>query len=287
MTARATATRRGRIERALWFIESHHAEPITLNQIAEICALSRWEMSRAFHGEMGMSFSAYLRGRRLTEAARNLAAGTSDIFDVALEAGYGSREAFARAFRSRFGLTPGEVRARQSVEGLDLVRPVRRQCPSPVLKEPAIRAVRPLSIAGISGRLPAGGHAGIPALWQRLHQKMGFIADQVGEQGYGICSGGADGGYDYLAGVEVADLSELPAGMTAIRLPAGRYAVFGHRGHVTDLAILAETIFTRWLPGSGHSVAGFPDLVERYDRAFDPWTGWGRVEIWVPLASPP
>lgn len=280
-----TGTRRGRIERALWFIESHHAEAIALDQVADICALSRWEMSRAFHDEMGMSFSAYLRGRRLTEAARGLADGASDIFGVALEAGYGSREAFARAFRSRFGLTPGEVRARRSVEGLDLVGPVRRECPALELKEPSIRIGGPLSIAGIAGRLPHGGHAGIPALWQRLNQQMGFIADRMGDEGYGICSGGAEGGCDYLAGVEVAGLSGLPAGMTAIRLPARRYAIFEHRGHVTDLAILADAIFGRWLPGSGHRVAGFPDLVERYDRAFDPWTGWGRVEIWVPLAA--
>lgn len=232
-----------------------------------------------------MSFSAYLRGRRLTEAAHSLAAGASDIFSVALEAGYGSREAFARAFLSRFGATPGEIRARRTVEGLDLVGPARRECGPPVLKEPAIRTAGPLSIAGIAGRLPVGGHVGIPALWQRLNQQMGFIADRTGEQGYGICSGGAGGGYDYLAGVEVADLSGLPAGMTGLRLPARRYAVFEHRGHVTDLATMAGAIFSRWLPASGCHVADFPNLVERYDRAFNPGTGWGRVEMWIPLAD--
>lgn len=277
-------TRRGRIERALWFIESHHAEAITLDQLAKICALSRWEMSRAFLGEMGISFSAYLRGRRLTEAALDLANGAGDVFGVALEAGYGSREAFTRAFHARFGLTPGEVRARRSVDGLDLVGPIRKERPTLELKEPSIRTVGPISIAGIAGRLSNGDHAGIPALWQRLNQQMGFIPERIGEQAYGICSGGAEGGCGYLAGVEVADLSGLPAGMTAVRLPARRYAVFEHRGHVTDLATLAGAVFDRWLPGSGHHVADFPDLVERYDRAFDPWTGWGRVEIWVPLA---
>ena len=45
----------------------------------------------------------YVRGRRLTEAARALSDGATDILAVALDSGYGSHEAFTRAFRDQFG----------------------------------------------------------------------------------------------------------------------------------------------------------------------------------------
>jgi AraC-like DNA-binding protein len=57
-----------------------------------------------------------MRGRRLSEAARVLANGGPDILSVALDFGYGSHEAFTRAFRDQFGLTPESVRAQRHLD---------------------------------------------------------------------------------------------------------------------------------------------------------------------------
>ena len=66
-----------------------------------------------------------VRGRRLTEAAKSLSAGAADILSVALEAGYGSHEAFTRAFRDQFGLTPESVRAQRHLDNLALLEPIK------------------------------------------------------------------------------------------------------------------------------------------------------------------
>ncbi|WP_164034337.1 helix-turn-helix domain-containing protein, partial [Serratia marcescens] len=66
----------------------------------------------------------YLRGRRLSQAARSLAAGAPDILAVALDAGYGSHEAFTRAFRDQFGMTPELVRDRRRLDNVPLVEPI-------------------------------------------------------------------------------------------------------------------------------------------------------------------
>src|SRR6185295_19406602 len=97
------------IGKALWFIESHFGESVTLDDVAMASGLSRFHLSRTFAATIGQSVIAYLRGRRLTEAARQLADGAPDILQVALGAGYGSHEAFTRAFRDQFGLTPEEA----------------------------------------------------------------------------------------------------------------------------------------------------------------------------------
>jgi len=66
----------------------------------------------------------YLRARRLTEAARTLAAGAPDILAVALDAGFGSDEAFTRAVGHQFGITPELLRGRRSLDQLSLMEPL-------------------------------------------------------------------------------------------------------------------------------------------------------------------
>src|SRR5262249_37403251 len=73
--------------KALWYIESHFAGEITLEEIAGVGGVSRYHMSRAFAAAMDCSLSRYVRGRRLTEAARALANGAPDILSVALDWG--------------------------------------------------------------------------------------------------------------------------------------------------------------------------------------------------------
>ena len=62
-------------QKALWYIESHLAEPLTLDEIAAIDGISRFHMVRAFASATGFSVMRYVRVRRLTKAARALAAG--------------------------------------------------------------------------------------------------------------------------------------------------------------------------------------------------------------------
>src|SRR6266446_9088375 len=105
-------------QKALWFIESHLAAELTLDEIAGVAGISRFHMVRAFAAATGLSVMRYVRARRLSEAARSLAKGAPDILSLALEADYGSHEAFTRAFRDHFGTTPEAVRAATCVKQL-------------------------------------------------------------------------------------------------------------------------------------------------------------------------
>src|SRR5579863_7108524 len=87
--------------------------------------VSRYHVSRVFGLATGHSVMRYVRGRRLTEAARCLANGAPDILGVALDAGYGSHEAFTRAFRDQFGLTPEMLRAQGNLNNIELLEPIK------------------------------------------------------------------------------------------------------------------------------------------------------------------
>jgi AraC family transcriptional regulator len=97
-------------DRALWVIERNSEQALGLNDIAAACRVSRSHLANAFGTATGWPVMRYLRARRLTESAHRLAGGAPDIFSVALEFGYGSHEAFTRAFRDQFGQTPEQVR---------------------------------------------------------------------------------------------------------------------------------------------------------------------------------
>src|SRR3569833_1749617 len=94
------------VNKALWYIESHFSGDLSLEEIAAMGGVSRFHMTRAFSAATGHSIMRYVRGRRLTAAARALSGGAPDILTLAIEAGYGSHEAFTRAIRDRFGTTP-------------------------------------------------------------------------------------------------------------------------------------------------------------------------------------
>ena len=88
--------------------------------------------------------------------------------------------------------------------------------------------------------------------------------------------------FDYLCGVEVASGSELPRGLTSLDVPAQKYAVFTHTGHVAGIRATFSAIYKHWIPESGCQVKNAP-TIERYGPEFNPMTGLGGFEIWIPM----
>jgi AraC family transcriptional regulator len=271
-------------QKALWYIESHLASALTLDEVAAIAGVSRFHMVRAFAAATGFSVMRYVRARRLSEAARALANGAPDILSVALDADYGSHEAFTRAFRDHFGVTPERIRDSAKLDMLQLQEPITMDSTlTDNLAPPRFETGKPLLVAGVGERYTWESGAAIPGQWQRFHQKVDEIPDRVGKVAYGVCCNGDDSGnFDYIAGVEVSDFSDLPREFSRVRIPEARYAVFSHKDHISTIRRTVNTIWNHWLPASGLKAADAPSF-ERYDEHFDPLTGNGGLEIWVPI----
>jgi AraC family transcriptional regulator len=273
-------------QKALWFIESHLSAPLALDDIADVAGVSRFHIVRAFAAATGVSVMRYVRLRRLSESARALAAGAPDILTLALEADYGSHEAFTRAFRDQFGVTPEMVRMKARIDGLKLQEPITMDTtPLAALAPPRMVTSKPLLIAGVGDRFSHDNAAGIPGLWQRFHQTVDAIPGRIGRVAYGVCCNGDDvGNFDYIAGVEVSDFSDLPRDFSRTRIPAAEFAVFSHPDHVSTIRRTMSAIWNHWLPASGCKVADAP-IFERYDEGFNARTGEGGFEIWVPVVK--
>lgn len=274
------------VEKSLWFIENRLSGEISLQEIARAAGVSSHYLARAFGAATGQSLMRYARGRRLSEAAKKLAAGAPDILTVALDVGYGSHEAFSRAFRDYFGMPPDTFRTDGSVATLKLMEPIRMDKTLLTdLAPPQLKTSEELLIAGIGARYTFETNEGIPAQWQRFEPHVGQVSAQVGPETYGVSGNFKnDGSFDYVAGVRVSDFADLPNGFAVFRLPKRKYAVFSHRGHVSQLRRTHYTIWNKWFPESGMEFDNAPNF-ELYKKKFDARTGDGPIEVWMPIKN--
>jgi len=142
-----------------------------------------------------------------------------------------------------------------------------------------------LLIAGLTERHDGQDRAAATGQWRRFAPYFGNIAGQVGRMAYGTSYyTDEDGNMEYLSGVQVADFSSVPRNFGLLCVPARRCAVFLHRDHISTIRDTWIAIWNQWLPASGHEVADAP-FFERFGESFDPLTGLGGAEIWVPIVA--
>jgi AraC family transcriptional regulator len=99
-----------RVLRALVSLERDIDREPRLEDLARGAHLSPFHFHRVFSAVVGESPVEYVRRLRLERAAHELRQSTRQVQHVAREAGYGSHEAFTRAFRARFGVAPSAFR---------------------------------------------------------------------------------------------------------------------------------------------------------------------------------
>lgn len=100
----------GLITRVIAYIEAHLNEKLDLDTVASAVHYSKYHLHRMFTDTVGMTIHDYVRRRRLTEAAKLLVFSDLPILEVALAAGYESRQAFTGIFRDMYKQTPLEYR---------------------------------------------------------------------------------------------------------------------------------------------------------------------------------
>ncbi|QIH10239.1 MULTISPECIES: GyrI-like domain-containing protein [unclassified Pseudomonas] len=151
--------------------------------------------------------------------------------------------------------------------------------------EPRFERGHFLLVAGFSQRFVPASAQAISQLWQRFIPHVGKVPGQINDVTYGVHSNpDGQGGFEYIAGVEISKLDDLPEHYRWIEMQSQHYAVFEHGGSLQDLPRTFDYIWRTWLPQSARQAADEPSF-ERYSADFNPDTGTGVVEIWLPLKA--
>ena len=99
-----------RILRVLTHIQEHLDEALDLEELARVACFSSFHFHRVFAAMTGETIADHVRRLRLERAAMELRSGAKQVIQVALDAGYEAHEAFTRAFKAAYGVSPAEFR---------------------------------------------------------------------------------------------------------------------------------------------------------------------------------
>jgi len=268
-----------RVQRGVDFIEARLDEPIELAEIAEVAGLSQWHFQRIFRGLTSETLKTYVRSRRMAVALERLVTTDLRVLDIAVAAGFESQEAFARAFKKAFGMTPSEYRQigrknlfpRKVQFDRDYLRHVRGSVSlSPqVERRPGARLVglRTLFYSVDSDKNNIADR--LPPLWADFGARIHEIPHRVEGLGYGVIrpTRADSDQLEYVAAIEVSEVGAVPDGMVQLELAADDYATFEHRGNPDELDRTVNYIYSSWLPRSKKWHTQGPDL-EIYGSAY-------------------
>ncbi|MEO7578902.1 MAG: AraC family transcriptional regulator [Massilia sp.] len=302
-----------RMNRVLNYIDGHLDEALDGEQLADIANFSRFHFHRIFAAWMGETVGQYARRRRLEKAAFRLSCGSDEsVLETALATGFGSGEAFARAFKIKFGCTPSEWRAgtRRRVAaqaaahnsnpdqvvrkfdqaGGDDVGQHERSSQLSGEHNMEVRIVDLPEVNVAYQRLIGPYGPAIGAFWRSTMAPWMQSHGLMGHTCYGI-------GHDdptitppdkcrYDACVEVPD-GFGAGGQAELRtLPGGRYAVTAFKGKPPAIAEAWMRLTREWLPSSGLQCDDRP-CFEMFSSAtgMDPVTGEFSCDICIPVRA--
>jgi len=269
------------------YIEENLKEVIDLERIASESALSPYHFHRLFNMTVGDTPGSYVRKRRLYQAAKELSERDRKVIDVALDYGYGSSDAFSRAFTKQFGFNPRDYRSNPNLL-IRFPRPLLtlrnlNHIHGGVAMEPSIIEKPEACLVGVVyyGNNKEGE---IPRMWENHFGEVASLSTRINRQGtYGFCFHNAEyvknGLFYYMAAVEVSGFGEIPITAVAKRVPAHKYAVFTHTAEIGKLGETYEYIFGTWFPRKEYEVN------ESFDYEYYTTDGDGNtvVQIHVPI----
>ena len=280
-----------RMHRVLAFIDRHLDEPLELDQLASIANFSAFHFHRLFTVWTGETLGDFVRRRRLEVAAQRMAAQPRlPVTDVALAVGFGSSEAFSRAFKQRFGQTPTEWRHGQ-VSNRDQVNRKADQATATEDRNHGAMKVtiidrQPTTVAYLRHVGPYGKP--VSEFWMNEVAPWMETNGLFGKPRYGISHDDpgitAPDKLRYDAAVEVAADWVGSGSHQKDVMPGGKYAVGEFKGNDRDVVEAWEWLIRDWLPGSGMQLDSRP-FFEHYPvgASYDDSTGTFQCEICIPV----
>ena len=274
-------------------IEENLAGELDVKAIATASGTTDYHLRRMFSSLAGMPVSEYLRRRRMTVAAADVM-GDEDLLTIAVRYGYGSTEAFGRAFRAVHGVSHGAVRRDGGPLRSQPVLRFRLTVEGSIPMDARIIDHHALRLIGHAARVPlihegVNPHirAHVESIPPAEHARLKELADT--EPG-GILQVSADVDPDYTEGTELTYLhgvavvvdTPIPTDLDSIDVPEGTWAVFRSSGeHPAALQRMWAATATEWFPSNPWRLRPGPSILSVLEHADDFSTA--TCELWLPV----
>lgn len=294
-----------RLHRVLTYIDAHLEERIDLARLAKVAAFSAYHFHRIFAAHVGETFGAYLTRRRVEQAAARMASQPQlRVLNVALSVGFGSAEAFTRAFKKHFGRVPSVWKKQRSVPWFENSkisqansnpsqakgrRAVYSRTMSKIKSKPlqvSIQSRPAVRISYLRYQGPFGDAVG--QFWQNEVYPWMAENNLFGVPRYGVSHDDPQvttkNKCRYDAGVEVGP-DYVPSQKAHVAtVPGGLYAATQFKGTSSEIPVAWDRILREWLPASGYQLDARP-CFEYYpvDGEFNEKTGVFTAALYTPI----
>ena len=269
-----------RIDRVVSHIGKNLHRSLDLQSLADIACFSPFHFHRIYRLTMGETPDQTVRRLRLHAAAVELISTGKSPSQIARTAGYGSLEAFSRAFSATYGVSPTTYRAERTPETRAPGVPETKTMYDVTLKDvPAYR------LAGFAHR---GPYQEIGTAFERVFAWAG-PRGLIGPQTVGIGvyfddpEAKAPAELRSFAGLTVAPDVAIDGGADIVEIASGPAVSTIHQGPYADLPAAYHYLYGDWLPTSGREPADQPCFEIYLNNPRDlPPTEW-RTEVFLPL----
>lgn len=153
------------------------------------------------------------------------------------------------------------------------------------VKGPVIETRDALTLTGLASDFTMATIGGIPDLWFEFVGQLQPAMPSAPFVAYGVVLDGDGHHFRYMCGVDRNLVPTPHSAWQTVDIASRTYAVFSFPGPVSRIREVFQHIYAGWLPGSGYTVAKAP-VIERYAEDFDPETGCGHIEVWLPVSTP-
>jgi AraC family transcriptional regulator len=271
-----------RLERVFRWLADHLDDTLDLVRLADVACLSPYHFHRVYRAMQGETAADTVRRLRLHRAAVELITGELPVARIARRAGYGSQEAFTRAFKTAYGVPPARYRA--SFVPIPAANRQESEMETTTY-EVTLRNTSPIRVAALPH---SGPYVNIGSTFERL---MAMAGGQ-GLLGPGMRSFGVY--YDDPTATPASALRAdtclvipdgvVPTGDLQVReIRGGRYAVVLHVGSYAELERPYKWLYGTWLAQSGEEPDNAPIVEEYLNDARTVPPSELRTEIWLPL----
>ena len=282
-----------RMRRVLDHIDRHLDRDLDLETVSGVAAFSKFHFHRQFTATFGLSVHRYVQLARLKRASYRLAyIDAESVTDIAMDAGYDAPDAFARAFRQRFGQSPSSFRKSPDWEPwLAAFGPLDNARSKLMHKtftpdDVTIRDVAPTPVAIMEHR---GDPATLGATIQRFiaWRKAAGLSPATSPT-FNVWrserrpASPADYSMDLCVGTDrpiEANGEHIRAG----EIPGGRCAVLRVVGNTDNLEPAALYLYHDWLPASGEEARDFPIYCQRLSLFPEVPEHEAVAELFLPL----
>ncbi len=281
-----------RLNRAIDYIEGNLLSEVKVNVAAREAASSVFHFQRSFMILTGVTVSEYVRRRRLTLAAQELATTNGiKVIDVALKYGYETPESFTKAFSKLHGLPPSQVKQK----GVNLKAFPRITFTLSIKGVVGMnyRIIEKGSFKMVGKSLKVSSADGenlraIPAFWTQCNNDGSsekICGINPSKPMLGVCMNDFDkemNTFTYLIAVESEDKDTQ--GLEIHEVPASTWAVFESVGPMpTAIQDVWKRIYSEWFPATGYEHAGLPELEVYYEG--DTSSENYSCEVWIPVKA--